>query len=96
MKAEPVKDFNEEIVGYVVECKACGWAHMIYTTGPVQWSFNGDVEKPTFSPSLMVNGDLSNKSVPRCHSFIRDGKWQYLNDCTHDMAGKTVDMVDVE
>ena len=30
----------------------------------------------------------------RCHSFIRDGKIQYLNDCTHEFAGKTVELPD--
>lgn len=28
----------------------------------------------------------------RCHSFIRDGKIQFLADCTHALAGKTVDL----
>ena len=27
-----------------------------------------------------------------CHSFIHDGKIQFLNDCTHEYAGKTVDI----
>lgn len=31
-----------------------------------------------------------------CHSFITNGKIQFLNDCTHKLAGKTVDMLDVE
>jgi len=30
-----------------------------------------------------------------CHSFITKGKWNFLADCTHNMAGKTVDMVDL-
>jgi len=30
--------------------------------------------------------------TPRCHSFVRNGKIQYLNDCTHALAGKIVDM----
>lgn len=25
-----------------------------------------------------------------CHSFIRDGQIEFLNDCTHALAGKTV------
>ena len=29
-----------------------------------------------------------------CHSFVTDGKIQYLNDCTHELAGQTVEMVD--
>lgn len=26
----------------------------------------------------------------RCHSFVKDGQIQFLNDCTHSLAGKTV------
>ena len=26
----------------------------------------------------------------RCHSFVRDGQIQFLGDCTHEFAGKTV------
>ncbi len=32
----------------------------------------------------------------RCHSFVCDGRIQFLSDCTHDLAGKTVDLPDVE
>ena len=28
----------------------------------------------------------------RCHSFVTDGKIRFLNDCTHEMAGETVDL----
>jgi hypothetical protein len=31
----------------------------------------------------------------RCHLFIRDGQIQFLSDCTHELAGKTVPMEDV-
>lgn len=31
-----------------------------------------------------------------CHSFIRNGKIQYLNDCTHELAGKTIDMEKID
>lgn len=27
-----------------------------------------------------------------CHSFVTDGRIQYLGDCTHALAGQTVDM----
>lgn len=27
-----------------------------------------------------------------CHSFVTDGRIQFLGDCTHDLAGKTVDL----
>lgn len=30
-----------------------------------------------------------------CHSFIREGQWQFLGDCEHKLAGQTVPMVPV-
>lgn len=27
-----------------------------------------------------------------CHSFVRDGKIEFLTDCTHSLAGQTVDL----
>jgi len=30
-----------------------------------------------------------------CHSFITDGKIQFLSDCTHHLAGQTVDLNDI-
>jgi hypothetical protein len=31
----------------------------------------------------------------RCHSFIRAGRIQFLGDCTHALAGQTVDLPDL-
>ena len=30
-----------------------------------------------------------------CHSFITDGRIQFLNDCTHDLKGQTVDLPEI-
>ena len=27
-----------------------------------------------------------------CHTFVRDGRIQFLNDCTHEYAGRTVEL----
>jgi hypothetical protein len=27
-----------------------------------------------------------------CHSFVVDGRIQFLGDCTHHLAGQTVDL----
>lgn len=96
MKASPVYDKKENLIAYAVECVGCKSIHVLYVDGHVKWEFNGDLNIPTFTPSLLVNKDLSNESAPRCHSFIKQGKWHYLNDCTHDLAGRIVDMVDVD
>lgn len=31
-----------------------------------------------------------------CHSFVTDGCIQFLNDCTHALAGQTVDLPDFD
>lgn len=31
-----------------------------------------------------------------CHSFVTDGRIRFLNDCTHELAGQTVDLPDLE
>jgi hypothetical protein len=38
--------------------------------------------------------DAAGQALPRvCHSFVTDGRIQYLSDCTHELAGQTVEMV---
>jgi hypothetical protein len=86
-------------------CQGCGLCHCVNNS----WSFNGDYEKPTFSPSILVRGTLpltdeeydllikGERVVPTpyvCHSFVTDGNIQYLNDCTHELAGQTVVLLD--
>lgn len=39
------------------------------------------------SPSLLI---YETPISPRCHSFIRNGQWEFLGDCTHPLVGKTV------
>lgn len=55
------------------------------------WKFNGDFEKPTFMPSILTTMP-DGESEYVCHSFIVDGKIQFLGDCTHALAGKTLDL----
>ena len=30
-----------------------------------------------------------------CHTFVTDGRIQFLSDCTHALAGQTVDLPDI-
>lgn len=88
-------------------CEGCQMLHGVTNS----WSFNGDFEKPTFSPSvlvrgtqritdeehdLIINGEHVEPKPFACHSFVTDGKIQYLNDCTHQLAGKTVELPNEE
>ena len=79
-------------------CPGCKQAHQVTVDGSRGWTFNGNGDAPTFSPSVFVNapGPYFNPSpdVPSCHSFVTDGRIQFLPDCTHDLAGQTVDLPD--
>ena len=101
-----VKDYNEKypksdgvaVHLFVFHCPGCGYDHGFRVGGDTRygrprWTFNGSLDRPTFSPSL-----LCNQSTPenRCHLFLRDGKIEYLADCHHSLAGKTVDCPDWE
>lgn len=82
----------------LIECPACGCAHGFTIEGPHAWKWNGSVDLPTFSPSMLATWtDHPDGKTPvdrRCHSFVRDGRIQFLADCTHDLAGQTVDLPD--
>lgn len=37
--------------------------------------------------------DAAGNLIPEiCHSFVTDGRIQFLGDCTHKLAGQTVDL----
>lgn len=75
-------------------CPGCNERHMIYVHGSPKgprWDWNGDTESPTFSPSILVHG---NPAAPICHSFVRGGNIQFLGDCSHALAGQTVELPD--
>jgi len=76
-------------MGYSFFCPGCVSRHIVYTREPnsrgAKWTFNGDLSKPTFRPSVATN--MANPST-RCHLFITDGIIQFLPDCAHALAGK--------
>lgn len=85
-------------------CEGCEQHHGVWTSKPIivddkphKWTFNGDVDNPTFEPSIHIQRKVSgqDKKETICHSFIRDGKIQYLNDCKHKLKGKTVELLDI-
>lgn len=71
-------------------CPACKCGHWFNDT----WKFNGDTEKPTIDPSLLVTGCDNDGKEMKCHSFVKEGKIQFLSDCSHDMKGKIVELKD--
>jgi hypothetical protein len=86
-------------VGHAVRCPACeadnvGSLHLFYlkmSNGSPGWTFNGDVHKPTFTPSMLARVRLAGVEHV-CHNFVTDGRIQYLGDCTHALKGQTIDL----
>ena len=70
-------------------CPGCKREHDVRIKGDDVWGFNGNHEKPTFTPSVLVNG---HRPAERCHSFVTDGRIQFLDDCHHELRGQTVDL----
>lgn len=77
------------------ECPGCKIMHGISVgvgKGP-RWGWNGSADRPTFTPSIKTHYPYGWGAEIVCHSFITDGRIQFLSDCTHELAGKTVDMI---
>lgn len=84
---------------YQFYCPGCKETHCVWTDkadGVEPWGFNGNVDSPTFTPSVKVQSYVGKDISGICHSFIRNGRIEFLSDCTHDLAGKTIDMIDCE
>jgi len=66
-------------------CPGCKRPHTFDT----RWKWNGSTELPSFTPSYLIEGgDPSYK----CHSYVTNGRIQFLPDSTHELSGKTVDL----
>lgn len=95
--------------GFEFYCPGCEEFHYVPVTagdrpGPV-WTWNGSLEKPTLSPSILRRTGpfppewknskliLNSDRLHICHSFIREGRIEFLGDCTHKLAGQTVTLL---
>lgn len=83
-----------------IRCPACEASgrdpfHGLDVANVHKW--NGDFEKPTFTPSLGWMPPYANNSDGFvCHSFITDGRITYCGDSHHAMAGQTVELLDFD
>jgi len=87
--------------GLTYWCQGCESPHAIRTKGDGSWGWNGDVERPVFTPSVLVTYPAVPDAEPgfeewrterRCHTFVgcngaQPGEVIFLGDCTHALAG---------
>lgn len=71
-------------------CPGCNYGHAYEVP---RWTWNGSFDKPTFTPSLLINAF---HPPSRCHLFMTDGKIQFCGDCSHSLAGQVVEIPDVD
>ena len=88
MKVKPI--IRDDItVAYVMESPMTGDTYCFYTKESgqeVYWDFNGDMEKPTFWPSML------NKSTGE-HFFVTEGKVHYMMGNGNN---RIMDMINIE
>lgn len=111
MRAKYATDYSTPQSHLRFFCPGCQENHLVRVTGPFAWGFNGNLEKPTITPSVLVRHGhyANNPPVPgncycdfhqrhpdedpmpwtchRCHSFVSDGRINFLPDCTHALRG---------
>jgi len=62
-----------------------------------QWTYDGNIEAPTLEPSILshIGPYVDGAPTGICHSYLRAGVFEFLGDCTHELAGQHVPMVDL-
>ena len=78
---------NNEYIQAWFYCPGCKnhHAYTLKSPGFVPWTFNNNLEKPTFTPSLLCNKDYPES---RCHLFITNGVIDFCDDCFHELKGQ--------
>lgn len=90
---------------YSFYCPGCQHDHVYYTQDPdpKKWTFNGNLQSPTFTPSLLntwgkeadpnwiepedIAPDEPGSWSGRCHLFVTNGEINFCGDCTHNYSG---------
>lgn len=83
----PVADYSLTGLPVILKGQRCGTNC---------WSWNGDMEKPTFNPSILTKVELGDGRNFVCHSFVTDGFVQFLSDCTHGKGGTSEELLDID
>lgn len=81
-------------------CPACGIMHVFAVGEPstrgVRWTWDGDVDRPTFQPDMNIAwGDelraaFAGRGGGRCHYRLAAGVLEFAWDCTHALRGRRV------
>ena len=75
---------------FVFWCPGCQFGHGVWVTTTckktgAQWQWNGSMDAPSFTPSILIT-----EGTLVCHSYVTNGTISYLSDCTHALAGQSI------
>lgn len=73
-------------------CPGCDQLHRVTRLWTWEWANGEDITELTIEPSILVTAP---NTLSRCHSFFRFGQWQFLGDCSHELAGQIVPAVEL-
>lgn len=98
MKRHQYRVGDEIVAAFFAYCPACQVPHRFiveYDSQPGEvFEWDGKMGRPTFSPAVRYErGPVEIDGEPlKCHAYLREGVWEYQDDCTHELAGQKVDM----
>ena len=87
-------------VDYWFFCPGCHCGHRFITP---RWNFDGNIQYPTFTPSLRTfyyavekGGKIiePRQEITTCHLNLTNGQLLFCSDCQHDYNGMTVELPD--
>lgn len=99
-----VNDHGHEYKALAFVCPGCertplfGGLHQLPVEGDANgkpvWNWDGNLEAPTLNPSILTKMGpyVDGKSTGICHSFLRNGVFEFLADCTHQFKGQHIPM----
>lgn len=64
-------------------------------TDIAHWDFDGNLEAPTVEPSILTHFNSPVFNFTTCHSFLRNGVFEFLNDSDHSLSGQHVPIPDL-
>ncbi|MCZ8310961.1 MAG: DUF6527 family protein [Magnetospirillum sp.] len=87
-KLRATVDGHGQSNGHLHFCPGCDDMHRL----PPGWAFNGDLVKPTYSPSFKHTWGRHKPGQPEkcCHYILTDGVLNFCGDSTHALAGQSV------
>lgn len=72
--------------GHIHWCPGCERIHIL----PDGWTFNGNPDRPNFTPSFKHTWNRTGDPLKCCHYIVTDGVLNFCGDSTHALAGKSV------